>query len=51
MVDHKTRIADWEGDTVIGKNHQGALVTMVERKSKVTLISKVEKRTAAAVED
>ena len=26
IVDQKSRIGDWEGDTVIGKNHQGALV-------------------------
>ncbi|SCZ86130.1 transposase (fragment) [Nitrosomonas mobilis] len=24
IVDQKNRIGDWEGDTVIGKNHQGA---------------------------
>ena len=31
---------DWEIDTVIGKNHQGALVTLVDRVSKFTLIKK-----------
>ena len=41
IVEQKKRIGDWEGDTVIGKNHQGALVTLVERKSKLTLIAKV----------
>ena len=48
-VQLKTRIGDWEGDTVIGKNHRGALVTLVERKSKVTLIRKVSRYTAKAV--
>jgi IS30 family transposase len=28
IVAQKTRIGDWEIDTVIGKNHQGALVTL-----------------------
>lgn len=26
-VEDKSRIGDWEGDTIIGKGHQGAAVT------------------------
>jgi IS30 family transposase len=51
IVERKIRIGDWEGDTVIGKNHQGALVTLVDRKSKLTLIGKVDRYTAEAVEE
>jgi IS30 family transposase len=29
IVDDKTRIGDWEIDTMIGKGHSGALVTIV----------------------
>ena len=36
VVDKRSRIADWEGDTVIGRGHQGVLVTLVERKSRYT---------------
>jgi IS30 family transposase len=50
IVERKIRIGDWEGDTVVGKNHQGALVTLVDRKSKLTLIGKVPRYTADAVE-
>ncbi|MHC4882432.1 MAG: IS30 family transposase [Planctomycetota bacterium] len=50
IVDRKIRIGDWEGDTVVGKNHQGALVTLVDRKSKLTLMGKVDRYTAEAVE-
>jgi IS30 family transposase len=50
IVEKKIRIGDWEGDTVVGKNHQGALVTLVDRKSKLTMIGKVERYTAQAVE-
>jgi len=50
IVERKIRIGDWEGDTVVGKNHQGALVTLVERKSKLTLIGKVDRYTADTVE-
>ena len=50
IVERKIRIGDWEGDTVVGKNHKGALVTLVDRKSKLTLIGKVDRYTADAVE-
>ncbi|MHC5093966.1 MAG: IS30 family transposase, partial [Planctomycetota bacterium] len=50
IVERRIRIGDWEGDTVVGKNHQGALVTLVDRKSKLTLIGKVDRYTAEAVE-
>ena len=49
IVAPKIRIGDWEGDTIVGKNHQGALVTLVDRKSKFTLIGKVQRYTAQAV--
>ena len=32
-VEEKSRIGDWEIDTIIGANHKGALVTIVERVS------------------
>ena len=47
--DKKSRIRDWEIDTVIGKNHKQALVTIVERKSKFTVMKKVETKTAELV--
>jgi len=49
IVAEKTRIGDWEIDTVIGKNHQGALVTIVDRFSKFTLIKKVDSKQAEVV--
>jgi len=49
IVAEKTRIGDWEIDTVIGKNHQGALVTIVDRFSKFTLIKKVDSKHADVV--
>ena len=38
IVDEKARVGDWEIDTAIGKNHQGALIIAVERKTKLTII-------------
>jgi len=37
IVDSRERIGDWEGDTIIGKHHKGAIVTLDERKSKLRL--------------
>jgi len=31
-IGQKRRLGEWEGDTVIGKGHRGALVMLVERK-------------------
>ena len=33
VTEKRQRLGDFEGDTVIGKNHKGALLTLVERKS------------------
>jgi IS30 family transposase len=49
IVDKKTRVGDWEIDTVIGRNHKGALVTMVDRVSKVKVIAKVPTKQAEGV--
>lgn len=49
IVASKQRIGDWEIDTVIGKNHQGALVSLVDRKSKFTLIKRAYHKKADQV--
>lgn len=38
VVDDRSRIGDWEGDTVMGKGRKSALLTMVERKTLYTVI-------------
>jgi IS30 family transposase len=49
VVEKKNRIGDFEIDTVIGRHHVGALVTVVDRKSKFTLIKKVSSKKAEEV--
>jgi len=49
IVADKERIGDWEADLVSGSHHRGFLVTLVERKSKFTLIGHVVRKTAEAV--
>ncbi len=51
IVATRGRLGDWEGDTVIGKRHQGALVTLVERKSLYTVMQAVIHRTADVVRE
>lgn len=33
IIDQKSRLGDWEIDTIVGPNNQGAIVTIVERKT------------------
>jgi IS30 family transposase len=49
IVDKRNRLGDWEADTIVGKGHQQAIVSLTERKSKLTLLAKVEHPTAEAV--
>ena len=49
VVDEKTRIGDWEIDTIIGKQRKQAVVSIVERYSKKTILKKVIRKTAKSV--
>jgi len=49
IIDDRQRMGDWEIDTVIGRHHQKALVTIVERYTRLTLIELVSRKTAQAV--
>jgi IS30 family transposase len=50
-VELRQDIGHWEGDTIIGKNHKGAITTNVERKSGKLIASKLPNKTAQAVLD
>lgn len=43
IVAEKGRLGDWEMDTIIGKNHKGAIVTIVERQTGFLLMKKLPK--------
>ena len=49
IVDERSRLGDWEIDTVIGKGHKGALVTIVERATQKLLCAKVSGKTEKEV--
>lgn len=49
IVERRTRFGDWELDTIIGKGHHQALVSLTERKSRLSLLTKVARKQADAV--
>jgi len=49
IVEEKTRLGDWELDTIIGAKGQDVIVSMVERASKLTRLVKVDRKTAQNV--
>ena len=49
VVDKKSRIGDWEGDTIIGKGHQGVVATLVERKTQYSVLAKSKTKHAKLV--
>jgi len=49
IVDQRTRLGDWEGDTISGANHKGYLLTLVERKTMKTLAIQLPDKKAETV--
>lgn len=45
-IELRNEIGHWEGDLVVGKNNKSAIGTLVERKSRFTLIVKLESKKA-----
>ena len=48
-VEKRSQIGHWEGDTLIGKGHKQAIVSLVERKSGYAVLKKVTKKTSELV--
>ena len=49
IVNTRKRLGDWEVDTILGRKHKQAMLTLTERKSRFTFVGKVKRRTAQAV--
>ena len=49
IVETNTDLGHWEADTVIGKGHDGVLLTLVERCTKFVLIVKLKSKNALAL--
>ncbi len=50
VVDRRERLGDWEADTIIGKSSKEVLVSVVERRSRLTRLAKAPRRGAKEVE-
>ena len=42
VINNKERFGDWEIDTIIGKDHKGAILTIVERKTAFLMMRKLD---------
>ena len=49
IVERRARIGDWELDTVFGKGHRRCLLSMSERRSRLTLLAKLPRKCARAL--
>jgi IS30 family transposase len=48
-VEERSRIGDWEGDTIVGKGHRGYVATFVDRKSGYLVASKMKDKRAISL--
>lgn len=51
IVESRSRMGDWEGDTIIGKGKCSALLTLLERKTLYTIIVKLTGKNAEQLAD
>jgi len=51
IVASKGRFGDWEADTIVGARHKGGILSVVERKSKLTRLRKLATKGAAEMKD
>ncbi len=49
QVESRARFGDWEGDLVLGKNQQGAILSLTGRKSRMLLARKVDSKQSGEV--
>ena len=49
IVEERIRFGDWEGDLILGENHQGVVLTLTERKSRFTLLRSLPSKHAGPV--
>lgn len=48
-ANNRKELYHFEGDTIVGKDHKGAIVTMVDRVSRFTILGKSKDKTASSI--
>src|SRR4030095_3731472 len=51
IVASKGRFGDWEADTIVGSRHKGGILSLVERKSKLTRLRKLATKAADEIKN
>ena len=49
IVETRSRIGDWEADTIIGREKKGGIISLVERRSRYCLLQKVTTKSGQTV--
>jgi len=49
IVELRSRLGDWEADTIIGRGKKGGIISLVERRSRYCLLKKVSTKSAHTV--
>ena len=49
VVERRSRLGDWEADTLVGRGGSGALVSLTERRSRLVRLARVARRKADGV--
>lgn len=49
IVETRSRLGDWEADTIIGRQHKGAILSLVERRSRLCVLQKVANKSPDTV--
>ncbi|WP_094712528.1 IS30 family transposase [Hahella sp. CCB-MM4] len=51
VVERRKRLGDWEIDTIVGREHKSALLSITERKSQYLCLKKLKEKDSHAVKD
>lgn len=51
VIDDRVEFGHWEGDGIVGKNHKGHLITLIERKTRMGFIFNVQDRHSFRIVD
>jgi len=49
IVELRSRLGDWEADTIIGREKKGGIISLVERRSRYCLLQKITTKSAQTV--